>query len=52
MSIAPEDKARLEAAGHQAALSYVDTLADQKAALSQVELLEVHHLSLPNLGLR
>ena len=44
MSITPEVKARLEAAGHQAALSYVETLADQKAPLSQVDLLEVHRL--------
>lgn len=44
MRITPEAKARLEAAGHQAALSYVDTLVDQKAPLYQVELLEIHRL--------
>jgi Fic family protein len=41
---APETKARLEAAGHQAALSYVDGLAEQKAPLYQVELLKLHRL--------
>lgn len=44
MSITPEEKARFEAAGHQAALSHVETLADQKFPLSQVELLEIHRL--------
>ena len=44
MTVTPETKARLEAAGHQAALSYVDTLADQKAPFYQVELLEIHRL--------
>ena len=33
MSITPEANARLEAAGHQAALSYVDALADQRTPL-------------------
>jgi Fic family protein len=41
---APEIKARLEAAGHQAALSYVDRLAEQKTSLYQVELLKIHRL--------
>lgn len=44
MSITPEAKARLEAAGHQAALSYVDALADQRTPLLQVELLKIHRL--------
>lgn len=44
MSVTPETKARLEAAGHQAALSYMDTLAEEKAPLHQVELLKIHRL--------
>ncbi len=44
MSITPEVKARLEAAGHQAALSFVDELAKQKTFLGPVELLEMHRL--------
>lgn len=44
MSITSEEKARFEAAGHEAALLHVETLANQKDPLSQVELLEVHRL--------
>jgi len=44
VSITPEVKARLEAAGHQAALSYLDKLAKQKTFLGPVELLEIHRL--------
>jgi Fic family protein len=40
----PESKARLEAAGHQAALSYMDGLAELKAPLYEVELLKLHRL--------
>jgi len=44
VSITPKAKARLEAAGHQAALSYVESLAGQTKPLLQIELLEVHRL--------
>lgn len=42
MNITPEIKARLEAAGHQAALLYVEELATQKAPVGHIELLEMH----------
>ncbi len=42
MNITPETKARLEAAGHQAALLYVEELAAQKASVGHIELLEMH----------
>lgn len=42
MSLTPQDKAKLEAAGHQAALSLMDNLAAQKTALGQAELREMH----------
>lgn len=43
MNIAPDAKARLEAAGHQAALLYMDELAKRKATVMHIELLEMHH---------
>jgi Fic family protein len=44
VKITPELKAKLEAAGHEAALSYVDILAQQKRLLDQTELREMHRL--------
>lgn len=42
MNITPEVKAQLEAAGHQAALSHMDTLATQQTPVGHIELLEMH----------
>ncbi len=42
MNITPKTKAQLEAAGHQAALLYVDELAAHKSPVGHVELLEMH----------
>lgn len=42
MNTPPKVKAQLEAAGHQAALLYMDDLAKQKASVTHIELLEMH----------
>ena len=42
MKITPEIKARLEAAGHQAALLYVEELVARQAPVSHIEILEMH----------
>jgi len=44
VTITPETKSRLEAAGHEAALSHIETLTDHKTPFGQIELLEIHRL--------